>query len=71
MEELAEELQDQRGYQPKNIHRPSHIYVVDVQIILHVGPEQLERWLSQKLLPEFGICSSSWAALSGVSGRSA
>jgi hypothetical protein len=25
--------------------------------------------LSQKLLPDGGICSSSWAALSGLSGR--
>jgi hypothetical protein len=31
--------------------------------------EQLEWGLSQKLLPVYGICSSSWAALSGLSGR--
>jgi len=33
---------------------------------LHVGPEQLKQGLSLKLLPVCGICSSSWAALSGV-----
>jgi hypothetical protein len=44
-------------------------YVTDVQIGLHVGPQQLEWWLSQKVLPARGICSSSWAALSGLSGR--
>jgi len=30
---------------------------------------QLEWELSQKLLPVCGLCSSSWAALSGLSGR--
>jgi hypothetical protein len=49
--------------------RSARSYVADVQIDLHVGPEQLEQRLSQKLLPECGICSSSCAALSGLSGR--
>jgi hypothetical protein len=40
-----------------------------VQLGLRVGPEQLEQGLSQKLLPVCGICSSSWAALLGLSGR--
>ena len=46
-----------------------HTYVADVQLGLHLGPEQLERGLSSKLLPVHGICSYSWAALSGLSGR--
>ena len=41
----------------------------DVQRVLHVGLEHLEQGLSQKLLPVHGIWSSSWAALSGLSGR--
>ena len=52
--------------------RPLHTNVADVQLGLHVGPKQLEQGLSQKLLPIRGICSSSsssWAALSGLSGR--
>ena len=36
---------------------------------LHLSLEKLEWGLSQKLLPVYGICSSSWAALSGLSGR--
>ncbi|EDL10765.1 mCG147349 [Mus musculus] len=36
---------------------------------LHVSPEQLEWGIFQKLLLVHGICSSSWAALSGLSGR--
>jgi hypothetical protein len=32
----------------------------DVQLVLHVGPEQLEQGLSQKLLLVCGMCSS-WA----------
>ena len=44
-------------------------YVTVVQLGLHVGPEQLEQGLSQKLLPVCGICSTSWAALSGLRGR--
>jgi hypothetical protein len=43
--------------------------VADVQLSLHVGPGQLEWRLSQNLLPTCGICSSSWAALSVLSGR--
>ena len=42
---------------------------VDVQLGLHVGPEQLEQGLSQKLLPVHAISSSSWAALSDLSSR--
>ena len=49
--------------------RPPLMYLVDVQLGLHVGPEQLEQGISQKLLPVCGICSSSWTALSGLSGR--
>jgi hypothetical protein len=37
-------------------------YVADVQLGLHVNPEQLEQWLSQKLMPVSEIYSSSWAA---------
>ena len=44
-------------------------YVANVQLGFHVGPEQLEQGLSQKLLPVCGICSSRWAALSGPSGK--
>ena len=40
-----------------------------MQLDLHVSPIQLECGLSQKLLPVCGICSSSWAALSGLNGR--
>lgn len=45
------------------------LYVADTQLSLQVGPEQLEWGPSQKLLPIRGICSSSWAALAGHSGR--
>ena len=48
--------------------RPLCTYVAYVQLVLYVCLEQLERWLFQKLLPVCGICSS-WAALSGLSGR--
>ena len=40
-----------------------------MQLGLHVGPEQLEQGLSQKLLPAHGICSSRQAVLSGLSGQ--
>ena len=58
------------NHQPKNTYGldlglPTFMYLLD----LHVGPEQLEQGLSQKLLPVCGICSSSWAALSGLSER--
>ena len=43
--------------------------LLGVQLDLHVGPEQLELGISQKLLPVGGKCSSSWAALNGLSGR--
>jgi hypothetical protein len=52
--------------------RSLRTYVAGIQLGLHVGPEQLEWGLPQKLLPVrgiYGICSSSWAALSGLSGR--
>jgi hypothetical protein len=49
--------------------RPPCTYVVDVQLGLHVVPEQLEQGLSQELLLVCGICSSSWAALSSISGK--
>lgn len=42
--------------------------MVDVQLGLHVGPEQLEWGLFQRLLPTCGMCSTSWAALSGFCG---
>jgi len=44
-------------------------YVIDVQLDLEVNPEQSDRRLSPKLLPGCGICSSGWAALSGLSER--
>ena len=59
------------NHQPKSTYGLDigpHTYVADVQLCLHVGPK-LEQGLSQKLLPVCGICSSSWAALSGLSGR--
>jgi hypothetical protein len=43
--------------------------ITDMQLGLHVGSQQLEWGLSQKLLPVCGICSSSWAAWSGLRGR--
>jgi hypothetical protein len=43
-------------------------YVADVQLGCYMGPEQPEQGLLQKLLPVCGICSSSWVALSGLSG---
>lgn len=49
--------------------RPPPSYVADVQFGLHVSPEQLERNLSQKLLPAVGIWTYSWAALSGLNGK--
>lgn len=47
------------------VPRPSHSDVVDVQLDLHEGPEQLEQGRSQNLLP---VCSTSWTAVSGLSG---
>jgi hypothetical protein len=49
--------------------RPPHRNVADIQLGLHVGPEQLELGLSQKLLPVYGICSYSGAVLSGFRWR--
>jgi hypothetical protein len=49
--------------------QPKPTYIADVQLGLHVGSKQLEQGLSQKLLPVYGICSSIWDALSGLSGR--
>ena len=36
--------------------KPPCTYLIDVQLGLHAGPEQLEQWQSQKLLPVHGIC---------------
>lgn len=44
-------------------------HLVDMLLSLYVGPEQLEKGLSLKLLPICEIQSSNWAALSGLSGR--
>ena len=41
----------------------------DVYIALHILLEQLECRISQKLLFVLEICSSSWVAFSGISGR--
>lgn len=49
--------------------RPLCLYVADMQLDLHVSPEQVEQGLSQKLLSVHDICSTSWAPLSGLSGR--
>jgi hypothetical protein len=49
--------------------RPHYSCVADVQLGFHVGPKQLEWGLTQKLLPICGICSTTWAALSGLSGK--
>jgi hypothetical protein len=49
--------------------RPPLKYVADVQLGLYVDSEQLEQWLSQKLSPVCGICSSNWAVLAGLSGK--
>jgi hypothetical protein len=60
------------NHQPKNVQRaprPLCIYVVDVQLGPYMGPRQLNLRLSQKLLPICEICSSSWTALHGLSGR--
>lgn len=46
-----------------------HAYTADVQLDFHVGPEQLELGLFQKMFPVCGVCSSVWVALSGLSGR--
>ena len=43
--------------------------ITDVQLDFPVGPEQLEWGLSSKLLPAHEICSTIWAALSGLSGK--
>ena len=55
------------NHQLKNIHwlgpMPPRSYVADVQLGLHVGPEQLEWGLSKS------CCSMCWAALSDHSGR--
>jgi len=61
------------NHQPKNIHMLvlgfPHSHLADVQLDLHVGPEQLERGLSQKLLTVIlskyylRECCESWKAL--------
>lgn len=49
--------------------RQPSTYVADVQLGFQVGLEQMEWGLSQKLLPAYGICSTTWVALSGFSER--
>jgi hypothetical protein len=49
--------------------RPPHPDVADLQLGLLMGPKKLEQGLSQKLSSVHGICSSSWDAWSGLSGR--
>jgi len=49
--------------------RLSGTYVTDVQFGLHVSLKQRKQRLFQKLLLVSGISSSSWVALSGLSGR--
>jgi len=44
-------------------------HIAHMQHGLHVDPDQLEQGLFQKLLSVCGICSSTSAALSGLSGR--
>lgn len=39
--------------------RPPHTYVAGVQLDVHVGPEQMDLGLSQKLVAVPGIYSSS------------
>ena len=46
-----------------------HIYVPDVYLGLHVGPQKLEWGLSLKLLPVCGSPSSNLVALYGLSER--
>ena len=62
------------NHQPKNVRglsgpRSLCSYGADVQLYLHVGPEQLKQGLSQKLLPVCRICSITWAAFTGLSGK--
>ena len=38
-------------------------------LLTHLCPEQMQRGLSQKLLPVCGICSSRWADMSGLCGK--
>ena len=45
---------------------PPHTHM---QLGFHVHLKQLEQGLSPKFLPIHGIFSSSWGALSGLSGR--
>ena len=49
------------NHHPKNIwggSRPPHTYIADVQLGLHMGPEQLKLRLSQNVLPVFEKYSS-------------
>ena len=48
---------------------PLLIYVADVQLDLHMGPEQLEQGISQKMLLISRVCSFNWFSLSGLSGK--
>jgi hypothetical protein len=53
-------------YQPWLEPRAPCTYIADVQLGLHVGPEQLEQGLFLKLMPVCWIYSSTWAAWSGI-----
>ena len=60
------------NHQPKDINRmdlglPTHMY--QMSSLSSCGSKQLEQGLSQELLTVCEICSSSWVALSGFSGR--
>jgi hypothetical protein len=60
------------NHQPKSIQGldlGSRNIEANVQLCLHVYLQQLECGLFQKLLPVYEICSSSWAALFGLSGK--
>jgi hypothetical protein len=55
--------------QPKSIHGVDLVLSAQMCSLVFMWVLQLEWGLSQKLLPVCGICSSSWATLSGFSGR--
>ena len=61
------------NHQPKTIHRLDlalRLDRADGELGLHVGSEQLEQGYPKSCehIPVRGICSSSWAAFSGLSG---
>ena len=49
--------------------RPPCTYVTKVQLVVLVGPEQVEQELSKKLLSICGIYSSNCSALPGLNGK--